>query len=417
VVADSPSSATAGTGVRVAGPWQVWRILLVANACSLIGNYVQSLALPLWVLAVTGSYTATGITFAAGTLPVVVCAPIAGRIVDRWSRRWVFVTCELLCALLVLALIFGVRAENFPVIYTVVALLRAAGSVSIPAVQALLKERVNPEEIRPVIAVFEVAFGAAMSLGPLIGVALSAGIGIEMALWVNLGSFVVAGLLGTGLRASPTEALRTAAPDGVKKNPGLEPLRWRHIDPRLRRVAVAEASYFLFLGSEVVIALAVFQESIGAAAAAVYQSLAGLGWIVGSYLFVRRSASPTLTVWAGAVVSAAAAAVLVLNGRTWNWAAVIVVGLLGGVGNVMIAGGATVVYQTLTGNEVIGRVFAYRRAVLNLLMTASYVTVPLIADTTGHPVVVLVVAGAANLLITTSLLTRTMLRGRHDGSV
>jgi MFS family permease len=394
----------------------VWRILLVANACSLIGNYVQSLALPLWVLAVTGSYTATGITFAAGTLPVVVCAPVAGRIVDRWNRRWAFVACELLCALLVLALIFAVRAENLPVIYTVVALLRAVGSVSIPAVQALLKERVDPESIRPVIALFEVAFGAAMSLGPLIGVTLSAGIGIEMALWVNLGSFVSAGLLGTLLRASRGEVRRSTAPGGVKKKPGLEPLRWRKIDRRLRRVAAAEASYFLFLGSEVVIALAVFEESIGAAAAAIYQSLAGLGWIVGSYLFVRRSASPALTVWLGTVVSMAAAAMLALNGRTWSWTPVIVVGLLGGVGNVMIAGGATVAYQTLTGTEIIGRVFAFRRAVLNLLMTASYVAVPLIADTTGHPVKVLVAAAVANLLITTSILARTLPQGRPEDS-
>ncbi|WP_080671653.1 MFS transporter [Salinispora cortesiana] len=401
---DSPPVTTEAPA-HTPGPWQAWRILLLANACSLIGNYVQNLALPLWVLAVTGSYTAAGITFAVGTLPVVVCAPLAGRIVDRFNRRLVFITCELLCALLVLVLIGAVRAENLTVVYIVVALLKAVGSASIPAVQAMLKERLAGDDARPVIALFEVVFGATMSLGPLIGAALSAGVGIEAALWVNLASFVVAGLLATLLRPSPTEtARRTAAPTGDRPTTRLEPVRWRAIDPKLRRVALAEAAYFLFLGSEVVIALAVFEQSVGIAAAAVYQTLAGIGWIAASSLIVRRSTRQPLVLWAGAAVSAVAAAALVLSGQSWSWAAVVVVGLLGGAGNVMIAGAATVVYQSLTSNDVIGRVFAFRRAVLNLLMTVSYVAIPFVGDLTARPALILLVAGAANLVITTLLL-------------
>src|SRR5690606_34963930 len=94
----------------------------------------------------------------------------------------------------------------------------------------------------------------------------------------------------------------------------LEPLRWSVIDPRLRRVAVAEASYFLFLGAETVIALAVFKETVGVAAAAVYQTLAGLGWVVGSYLFVRRFNRQPFLIWAGAAVSTVATVALVLSG-------------------------------------------------------------------------------------------------------
>ncbi|WP_433393152.1 MFS transporter [Micromonospora sp. KLBMP9576] len=401
---DSPP-VTAAAPARAAGPWQAWRILLLANASSLIGNYVQNLALPLWVLSVTGSYTATGITFAVGTLPVVVCAPLAGRIVDRFNRRLVFIGCELLCALLVLVLIGAVRAGNLTVVYVVVALLKAVGSASIPAVQAMLKERLAGDDARPVIARFEVVFGATMSLGPLIGAALSAGVGIEAALWVNLASFVVAGLIATLLRPAPTGAgRRTATPAGDRAATRLEPLRWRTIDPKLRRVALAEASYFLFLGSEVVVALAVFEQTLGVAAAAIYQTLAGIGWIVASSLIVARSTRQPLVLWVGAAVSAVAAVALLLSGRSWSWAAVVVVGLLGGAGNVMIAGAATVVYQSLTSNDIIGRVFAFRRAMLNLLMTVSYVAIPFVGDLTARPALILLVAGAANLVITTVLL-------------
>ncbi|MFC9479779.1 MFS transporter [Streptomyces griseus] len=391
---------------RPAGPWQRWRILLLANACSLIGNYVQNLALPLWVLAVTGSYTATGITFAVGTLPVVLCAPLAGRIVDRFNRLRVLIICELLCALLVVVLVMGVRAESLAVVYVVSALLKAVGSAAIPAVQALLKERISAEEARPVIAKFEVIFGAAMSLGPIIGAALSTGIGIEAALWVNFSSFVVSGLIAMTLRPSAAVGDRAEKPGDDRPKTRLEPLRWSVIDPRLRRVAVAEASYFLFLGAETVIALAVFKETVGVAAAAVYQTLAGLGWVVGSYLFVRRFNRQPFLIWAGAAVSTVATVALVLSGHAWSWAAVVVVGLLGGAGNVMIAGAATVVYQALTPNDFMGRIFAFRRGTLNLLMTVSYVSIPLVGDVTGHPAHVLLVAGAVNLAATTWLLLR-----------
>jgi MFS family permease len=413
-------AATADVPVQAAfNPWQKWRILFLANACSLLGNYTQNLALPLWVLSVTGSYAATGITFAVGTLPVVLCAPIAGRIVDRYDRLHVFITCEVLSALLVLILVVGVRAENLAVVYVISALLKAVGSASVPAVQAMLKERLSADEARPVIAKFEVVFGATMSLGPLIGAALSTGIGIEAALWVNLASFVVSGLLAMLLRpsAAKIKKSRLARSGDDRPQTRLEPVRFRSIAPQLRRVALAEASYFLFLGSEVVIALAVFQQTLGVAAAAVYQTLTGIGWIVGSYLVVRRFNRQPLIIWMGAVVSIVAAVALVLSGRSWSWAAVVVVGILGGAGNVMIAGAATVVYQALTSNDAIGRVFALRRAMLNLLMTASYVAIPFIGDLTDHPAPVLLVAGALNLITTTLLLLphyRASMDGKSD---
>ncbi|MFF1791171.1 MFS transporter [Kitasatospora sp. NPDC058243] len=388
---------------RTLGPWKSWRILLLANACSLLGNYAQNLALPLWVLSVTGSYTATGVTFAVGTLPVVLCAPLAGRIVDRYDRLRVFIACELLCAALVLVLVMGVRAENLTVVYVTSALLKAVGSASVPAVQALLKERVPADQARPVIAKFEVVFGGAMSLGPLVGAALADGVGIEGALWVNLASFLVSGILALALRRPGAESPALPRTDDRPRGQ-VAPLRWSGIGPRLRRVALAEASYFLFLGSEVVIALAVFKQSAGVAAAAGYQTLAGIGWIVGSSLVVRRFNRQPRVIWAGAAVSTVATAALVLSGSSWSWAAIVVVGLLGGAGNVMIAGASTVVYQELTSNEVIGRIFAFRRAMLNLLMTVSYIVVPFAGELTAHPAPVLLVAGVVNLVVTTLLL-------------
>lgn len=381
-----------------------WRLLLTAHGFSQLGNYVQNLALPLWVLAVTGSYTATGITFAVGTLPVIVCAPIAGAIVDRFDRRTVLVASEILCAALVLVLLLGVSEQNLVLIYVVVAALKAVGSVSVPAVQAMVKTGVEKSELRRVISMFEMVFGLTMTFGPLIGAALSAGIGIETAIWANFTSFVVGGLLALFVRSDRNAAVASSEPE----EPGKVSVRTVLADGQLRRVALAEAAFFLFLGSEVVIALSVFQGTIGMGAAAAYQGLAGVGWVAASYFVVRRASKQNAVVWAGTLLAVLAAALLMVDLSGFEWVVVVMVGLLGGAGNVMVAGAATVVYQTRTPSAATGRVFAYRRAVLNLLMTVSYVAIPAFADLTGRPAAVLVVAASVNAVVTTVLLRKIM---------
>ncbi len=397
------------------GERRTWQLLLASNGFSLLGNYVQNLALPLWVLAVTGSYTATGVTFAVGSLPAVVCAPAAGWILDRYDRRRALIVAELVSAALALALLGAVAAENLIAVYGLVALLKAVGSVSVPAVPALLKERLPADALRPVVALFEMTFGLALTLGPVIGAVLSAGAGIEAALWANAASFLIGGLLPLLLRGRPDSGT-AGPPDPGSGTQRLAPVRWGALDPGLRRVALAEAAYFLFLGAEVVVALAVFQESIGTGAAAAYQALAGVGWIAASSVIVRRARRQIRVVWIGAAVSAVAAAAMVAGGSTGGWAAVVVVGVLGGTGNVMIAGGASVVYQTRTPNEIIGRVFAVRRAVLSLAMTGSYVAVPVLADLTRRPALTLCALGVANLVLTSWLLRPARAAPPGDGA-
>jgi hypothetical protein len=389
---------------------RTWQLLLAANGFSLLGNYVQNLALPLWVLTVTGSYTATGVTFAVGSLPAVVCAPIAGWILDRFDRRRALISAELLSALLVLVLVGAVARENLTGIYVVVALLKAVGSISIPAVPSLLKERLAADSLRPVTALFELVFGLTLTFGPVIGAMLSAGVGIDFALWANFASFMIGGLLPMLLPRRPFVARAAPPRDAGGSTDRTTRLRWSTLDQRLRRVAVAEVAYFLFLGAEVVVALAVFQKSIGIGAAAAYQALAGVGWIVASYVIVRRAQRQTAVVWLGAAVSAAAAAAMAFNASIGAWLTVVVVGVLGGVGNVMISGGASVVYQTLTPNEIIGRVLAARRAVLNLVVTVSYIAVPVIADLNNRPALTLFALGVTNLAVTSRLLRSLPIR-------
>ncbi|RPE37356.1 putative MFS family arabinose efflux permease [Streptomyces sp. Ag109_O5-1] len=70
-------------------------LLLSGQLISAIGNQAESMALPLIVLALTGSVTQAGFVLGLGTLTFLVFGLVAGALVDRWDRKATMIWCEL----------------------------------------------------------------------------------------------------------------------------------------------------------------------------------------------------------------------------------------------------------------------------------------------------------------------------------
>ena len=71
-------------------------LLTTASAISLVGTRISDLALPILVLAVTGSPAWAGALGAARLLPYLVFSVFAGTWVDRANRKTVLIVCDLL---------------------------------------------------------------------------------------------------------------------------------------------------------------------------------------------------------------------------------------------------------------------------------------------------------------------------------
>ena len=99
-------------------------LLLSGQVVSFIGDQVQDLALPLVVLAITGSPTQAGIVLGLNTVAFIVFGPVAGAFADRWNRKTTMIWCEvcrgLLTASVVLALVLD--ALVVPHLYVVAVL-------------------------------------------------------------------------------------------------------------------------------------------------------------------------------------------------------------------------------------------------------------------------------------------------------
>src|SRR5258708_8666981 len=77
----------------------LWRnrnylLLQGGQVVSSIGDQQQFIALPLLILALTGSAVQAGIALSLNTISVLVVGPIAGVLTDKWTRNGILVICD-----------------------------------------------------------------------------------------------------------------------------------------------------------------------------------------------------------------------------------------------------------------------------------------------------------------------------------
>src|SRR2546426_1137082 len=80
------------------------RLFLGGQSVSLVGTWVQQVAMGWLAYRLTGSPLLLGVLAAAGQLPSLLLMPIAGGLSDRWSRHRILVVTQSLAMALTLVL-------------------------------------------------------------------------------------------------------------------------------------------------------------------------------------------------------------------------------------------------------------------------------------------------------------------------
>ena len=145
IPAEMSEAQAEAAGVRRQSPYlrlfrnRNFSLLWTGQLVSLLGDRIHVIALGALV-ATRGTALEVGITFAMTAVPSVLLGPLAGVFVDRWDRRRTMIACDLVRAVLVLAvpLAFEVHIGLVYVtafaIATVTLLFRPAKTAVIPAV-------------------------------------------------------------------------------------------------------------------------------------------------------------------------------------------------------------------------------------------------------------------------------------------
>lgn len=172
---------------------------LTASGISLVGTRLSMIALPLFVLATTGSATRTGLVAMAEMLPYVVAQGLAGPVTDRIGPWRVSVTSDLVSAVVVgviplLHVLGRLDLGSLVVLVAVAGLVRGPGDgakyLLAPGVARLAGQ---PTE--RVLGLADTMNRTSSVLGPLGAGALVLVIGAPGALALDAASFLVAGVL------------------------------------------------------------------------------------------------------------------------------------------------------------------------------------------------------------------------------
>jgi MFS family permease len=190
-------------------------LLWSAGLTSWIGNWVLITALPIYVYERTGSALATGTMFVVQALPALMLGSVAGVFVDRWDRKRVMVVADLLRALLLLPLLLVPTTGAIWVVYVVGFSMEAVARFADPAFNAALPRVVGEEKLVEANSLWQLGFNGARLVGPPLGGALVALLGLEAAVLLDAASFAISGVLVSRLKLPRAEGVARAAAGGV----------------------------------------------------------------------------------------------------------------------------------------------------------------------------------------------------------
>jgi MFS family permease len=160
-----------------------FRRLTVARVVSVGGDSLSLVALMLHVAATSGQALAVAALLLVGDLVPSVLSPLSGAIGDRFDRKRVMITCELVqgAVLLVIAL----TLPALPLLLALVAVRAVVGQVFLPSSRAALPALVAPADLGRANSALGLGTNGAEALGPLAAAALLPLLGVSGVLLVD----------------------------------------------------------------------------------------------------------------------------------------------------------------------------------------------------------------------------------------
>ena len=187
----------------------------VGGLVSMIGDWVMSIALPMYVYQLTGSALATSGMFVARLLPALILGSVAGVFVDRWDRKRTMVVANLLLAAALPPLLVVRSADWVWVVYIVGAAQSVIGQFFQPAENALLPRLVDDAHLVTANSLNALNNNLARLLGPALGGSVMGTFGLSAVVLIDAVSFLFAAamvaLIATSGHVERTSVTATTA--------------------------------------------------------------------------------------------------------------------------------------------------------------------------------------------------------------
>lgn len=295
-------------------------IYSAGSAVSLIGMWMQRIAIGWLTWELTRSGLWLGIVAFADFFPVLLIGPIAGAAADRWDRLRVVRTSQTI-SLVQASVLFGLTASGHMTIGLLVALSAFQGIVvafNQPARLALVPSLVPQADLAAAVAINSIVFNLARFIGPMFAGLAIVWSGVAAAFAANALSYVVFLVALARIRVAPAAS---SAKQRSFTADLLEGIRYTATHPGIAALLVLQIA--LGIGGRPLnellpgFAADVFQS--GAGGLSILASAIGGGAILGGLWLGHRAHSSGLTwVTLGSSFTGAFAAIIAIaTDRMW----------------------------------------------------------------------------------------------------
>jgi MFS family permease len=264
-----------------------YRVLWGSQALSEFGGSVSNLALPLMVLAVTRSPATVGLVLGTGAAASLLVGLPAGALVDRWDRKKVMLSCEVVDVVatmsLVIALWWGIASVGHIILVT--AVWGVCGAMFGPAEEASLPNLVPGEQLSTAVSMNAARSHLAALLGTAAGGFLFA-LGRFVPFAVDVLTRIMGFFMLLFLRVPPREV----RPEPLSRlgHEIASGLRWMWQHRPIRVVGLFAVGLNLFFAAYFVIIIVLAQaRGVSSGEIGVMAGMMGVGGILGSLVAPR----------------------------------------------------------------------------------------------------------------------------------
>ncbi len=403
----APTGALSHPYVRLLtnGPFSaMWLGQLISS----LGDRIHQVALVFLVARATGSSPlALGLVFAAMTVPTFLVGPVAGALVDRWSRKRVMVGSDLIRAALVIA-IPAAAAVHIGLVFGLVFLMAGASSFFRPARAAALPQIVPDKDLLTANSAMWVADTFSDLAGYGLGGLFVAFLGpaLALAFWLDGATYLASAALVAVVTIPRLKRPGPAASILADLAAGWRFLRGEAVlfTTTVQAVIAEYGLGALTALSPLLIAAQPLGDMDAPTAYGLFEMFMGVGLVGGGVvlggLATRLPKGPSII----AAFTAMGVALIALA-LTRNLFVALTLAGVAGVANVTFVVPSQTLFQQRTPGEMLGRVIAIRLALVNGMLAVAMVSSGLLAELFGFRAVLAVcgvltaVAGLAGLLV------------------
>ncbi len=378
--------------------WSDVGLATAARAVATCGDFLAATTLTLALQTSGAGGSAVAGVLLAATLPLVVLAPLTGRLADRVDSRKLLIGAGLAQSVICLGLAY---AGHPLLVVCLVALLASGLAVTQPVLSALVPAMVRPADLPRATALNQTAGMLGVLAGPALAGFLVGGFGTRIPLQIGAVSYLALVLAGLLIRTR-RGGVRRAVPAGTGDAAAVANWRLRR-DPLLVAMVATLAGVVGAVGAINVIEVFYVRETLGASAS-VYGLVTGawtLGVLCGAWIFARlarRFADDGALVQCGLLLLGGCCLMVLVSVTVPAALLLVPIWLVGGLCN----GGDNVFNNVVLARRVPeavrGRAFAAMGAAVQGAAMVGYLVGGLLLEVT-EPRPLIVGCGVAGLLV------------------